>query len=67
MNMGQDRQMQMVVVQNAGNQVVKNAVQNPGIQNRLIVVLGIANQNANQNGIGNVVAARAEGNANGNN
>ncbi|GJR22456.1 retrovirus-related pol polyprotein from transposon TNT 1-94 [Tanacetum coccineum] len=61
MNMGQDRQMQMVV---------QNAVQNPGVQNvgnqnGLIVVLGIANQNPNGNG--NVVAARAEGNAIGNN
>ncbi|GJU07983.1 retrovirus-related pol polyprotein from transposon TNT 1-94 [Tanacetum coccineum] len=59
-------------VKNAGNQVVHNAVQKPGIQNvrnqnRLIVVLGIANQNANQNGDGNVVAARAEGNGNRNN
>ncbi|GKA89792.1 hypothetical protein Tco_0811604, partial [Tanacetum coccineum] len=50
--------------------VVHNAVQNLGIQNvgnqnGLIVVLGIANQNPNRNG--NVVAARAEGNANGNN
>ncbi|GKF89777.1 gag-pol polyprotein, partial [Tanacetum coccineum] len=36
----------------------------PGVQNGLIVVLGIANQNTNRNG--NVVAARAEGNANGN-
>ncbi|GJY38083.1 integrase, catalytic region, zinc finger, CCHC-type containing protein [Tanacetum coccineum] len=59
-------------VQNAGNQVVQNAVQNPGIQNvgnqnGLIVVPGIANQIANQNGIGNVVVARAEGNGNGNN
>ncbi|GJV15339.1 hypothetical protein Tco_1360662 [Tanacetum coccineum] len=34
---------------------------NVGNQNRLIVVLGIANQNLNGNG--NVVAARAEGNA----
>nr|GEX36751.1 hypothetical protein [Tanacetum cinerariifolium] len=34
-------------------------------QNGLIVVLGIANQNLNGNG--NVVAARAEGNADGNN
>ncbi|GJT82785.1 gag-pol polyprotein [Tanacetum coccineum] len=41
MNLGQDRQMQMV--------------------------RGIANQNANQIGNGNVIAARAEGNANGNN
>ncbi|GJX09119.1 hypothetical protein Tco_0198978 [Tanacetum coccineum] len=89
MNMGQDRQMQMVrgnggnqfrqyagqnvgnqngynAVQNVGNQVVQNAVQNPGVQNvgnqnGLIVVPGIANQNPNGNG--NVVAARAEGNA----
>ncbi|GJW51581.1 hypothetical protein Tco_0092932 [Tanacetum coccineum] len=53
-------------------EVVQNAVQNPGVQNvgnqnRLIVVLRIANQNANQNGNGNVVAARAKGNGNGNN
>ncbi|GJT34752.1 integrase, catalytic region, zinc finger, CCHC-type containing protein [Tanacetum coccineum] len=46
--------------------VVQNAVQNPGVQNvgnqnGLIVVSGIANQNPNGNG--NVVAARAEGNA----
>ncbi|GJX99142.1 integrase, catalytic region, zinc finger, CCHC-type containing protein [Tanacetum coccineum] len=89
MNMGQDRQMQMVggnggnqfrqyagqnvgnqngynAVQNVGNQVVQNAVQNPSVQNvgnqnGLIVVPGIANQNPNGNG--NVVAARAEGNA----
>ncbi|GKA38343.1 retrovirus-related pol polyprotein from transposon TNT 1-94 [Tanacetum coccineum] len=52
----------------SGNQVVQNAVQNPGVQNvgnqnGVIVVPGIANQNGN----GNVVAARAEGNANGNN
>ncbi|GJW10800.1 retrovirus-related pol polyprotein from transposon TNT 1-94 [Tanacetum coccineum] len=72
MNMGQDRQMQMVGgnVQNVGNQVVQNAVQNPGVQNvrnqnGLIVVPGITNQNPNGNG--NVVAARAEGNAIGNN
>ncbi|GJS45311.1 retrovirus-related pol polyprotein from transposon TNT 1-94 [Tanacetum coccineum] len=57
-------------VQNVGNQVVQNAVQNPGVQNvgnqnRLIVVPGIANQNPNENG--NVVAAWAGGNANGNN
>ncbi|GJV87065.1 integrase, catalytic region, zinc finger, CCHC-type containing protein [Tanacetum coccineum] len=81
MNMGQDRQMQMVggnggnqfrqyVRQNVGNQVVPNAVQNPGVQNvgnqnGLIVVSGIANQNPNGNG--NVVAAWADGNANGNN
>ncbi|GJY52269.1 hypothetical protein Tco_0443116 [Tanacetum coccineum] len=57
-------------VQNVRNQVVQNAVQNPGVQNvgnqnGLIVVPGIANQNPNGNG--NVVAARAEGNAIGNN
>ncbi|GJU02819.1 retrovirus-related pol polyprotein from transposon TNT 1-94 [Tanacetum coccineum] len=57
-------------VQNVRNQVVQNAVQNPSVQNvgnqnGLIVVLGIANQNPN--GIGNVVAAWAEGNAIGNN
>ncbi|GJS07151.1 hypothetical protein Tco_0363947 [Tanacetum coccineum] len=61
MNMGQDKQMQMVV---------QNAVQNLSVQNvrdqsGLIVVLGIGNQNPNGNG--NVVAARAEGNAIGNN
>nr|GEY02070.1 retrovirus-related Pol polyprotein from transposon TNT 1-94 [Tanacetum cinerariifolium] len=57
-------------IQNVKTQVVQNAVQNLGVQivgnqNGLIVVLGIANQNSNRNG--NVVAARAEGNANGNN
>ncbi|GKF59631.1 integrase, catalytic region, zinc finger, CCHC-type containing protein, partial [Tanacetum coccineum] len=62
MNIGQDRQMQM----NVRNQVVHNAVQNPGVQNvgnqnGLIVVPGIANQNPNGNV--NVVASRAEGNA----
>nr|GEU35947.1 hypothetical protein [Tanacetum cinerariifolium] len=66
MNMGQDKQMQMVGC-NGGNQ---NAVQNPGVQNvrnqnGLIVVLRIANQNPSRNG--NVVAARAEDNAIGNN
>ncbi|GJT00205.1 retrovirus-related pol polyprotein from transposon TNT 1-94 [Tanacetum coccineum] len=52
-------------VQNVGNQVVQDAVQNVGNQNGLIVVPGITNQNPNGNG--NVVAARAEGNATGNN
>ncbi|GJY39082.1 hypothetical protein Tco_0425446 [Tanacetum coccineum] len=51
MNIGQDRQMQM----NGGN------------HNGIIVVPGIANQNANQIGNGNVVAAQAEGNVVGNN
>nr|GEV29084.1 retrovirus-related Pol polyprotein from transposon TNT 1-94 [Tanacetum cinerariifolium] len=54
-------------VQNVGNQ---NAVQNPRIQNirnqnRLIGVPGNANQNLNGNG--NLVAARADGNAAGHN
>nr|GEV67978.1 hypothetical protein [Tanacetum cinerariifolium] len=57
-------------VQNVENQVIQNAVQNPRIQNvrnqnGLIVVLGNANQNPNGNG--NLVAARAEGNATGHN
>ncbi|GKC35597.1 hypothetical protein Tco_1047981 [Tanacetum coccineum] len=56
MNMGQDRQMQMV-----------GSVQNVGNQNGLIVVPGIANPNVNQHGNGNVVAARAKGNGNKNN
>nr|GEX95672.1 hypothetical protein [Tanacetum cinerariifolium] len=57
-------------VQNVKNQVIQNAVQNPriqnvGNQNGLIVVLGNANHNSNGNG--NLVAARAEGNATGHN
>ncbi|GKB94036.1 hypothetical protein Tco_0980173, partial [Tanacetum coccineum] len=59
-NIGQDRHMQMVIVQNLG-------IQNVGNQNGLIVVLGIANYNVNPIGNGNVVAARAEGNGNGKN
>nr|GEZ65184.1 integrase, catalytic region, zinc finger, CCHC-type, peptidase aspartic, catalytic [Tanacetum cinerariifolium] len=51
-------------VQNVENQVAQNAIQNPRVQNvrnqnGLIDVPG----NANQNGNGNLVAARAEGNA----
>nr|GEU47790.1 integrase, catalytic region, zinc finger, CCHC-type, peptidase aspartic, catalytic [Tanacetum cinerariifolium] len=47
--------------QNGGIQVTQNAVQNPGVQNGsnqngLVVVPGIVNQN----GTGNIVAARAE-------
>nr|GEU36258.1 hypothetical protein [Tanacetum cinerariifolium] len=53
MNMGQDRQMQMVGVQNP-------RVQNIGNQNGLIGVPGNANQNLNGNG--NLVVAHAEGN-----
>ncbi|GJT61585.1 zf-CCHC domain-containing protein [Tanacetum coccineum] len=53
-------------MQNVRNQVVLNAVQNPGVQtvgnqNGLSADLGIANQY----GIGNVVTARTEGNGNG--
>nr|GEV07117.1 ribonuclease H-like domain-containing protein [Tanacetum cinerariifolium] len=58
MNMGQDRLMQMVGVQNP-------SVQNIGNQNGLIGVQGNGNQN--QIGNGNLVAARAEGNAAGQN
>nr|GEV90125.1 hypothetical protein [Tanacetum cinerariifolium] len=85
MNMGQDRQMQMVegygenhfrqyveqnvgnlngynAVQNVRNHVPQNPrVQNIGNQNGLIGVLRNPNQNLNKNG--NLVAARAEGNA----
>nr|GEY84549.1 hypothetical protein [Tanacetum cinerariifolium] len=55
MNMGQDRQMQMV-----GGNVQYPGVQNVGNKNGLIVVPGIANQN--RNGNGNLVAAQVEGN-----
>nr|GFA81350.1 hypothetical protein [Tanacetum cinerariifolium] len=91
MNMGQDRQIQMVggnggnqlrqyTGKNAGNparyndvignQVIQNAVQNPRVQNvgnpnGLMGVQG--NRNQNQIGNGNLVAARAEGNAAGQN
>nr|GEZ02698.1 hypothetical protein [Tanacetum cinerariifolium] len=86
MNMGQDRQMQMVGGNGGnqfrqyaghnignpagyndviGNQVMQNAVQNPRVQNGLIGVQGNGNQN--QIGNGNLVAARAEGNAAGQN
>nr|GFB14963.1 hypothetical protein [Tanacetum cinerariifolium] len=87
MNMGQDRQKQIVggnggnqfrqyAGQNAGNsdgyndvignQDIQNAIQNPrvqngGNQNGLIGVQGNRNQNQIRNG--NLVAARAEGNA----
>nr|GEX23540.1 hypothetical protein [Tanacetum cinerariifolium] len=57
-------------VQNVGNQVIQNAVQNPriqnvGNQNGLIGVLGNANQNPNVNG--NFVVVCAKGNATGHN
>ncbi|GJZ47575.1 hypothetical protein Tco_0601407, partial [Tanacetum coccineum] len=47
----------------AMNMTLVLMAKNVGNQNELIVVLGIANQNLNPNGNGNVVAARAEGNA----
>nr|GEW87886.1 integrase, catalytic region, zinc finger, CCHC-type, peptidase aspartic, catalytic [Tanacetum cinerariifolium] len=49
-------------VQNVGNQVAQNAIQNPRIQN---VVQGNANQNLNGNGT--LVAARAKCNSTGHN
>nr|GEV21098.1 hypothetical protein [Tanacetum cinerariifolium] len=68
MNIGQDRQIQMIRG-HGGNQ--PPGAQNVGNQNGLIVVPGIApsiaNQNANQNENGNVVATWVDGNANGNN
>ncbi|GJX17505.1 retrovirus-related pol polyprotein from transposon TNT 1-94 [Tanacetum coccineum] len=79
MNMGQDRQMQMVGA-NGGNQFRQYAGQNVGYQNGYNAVQNVGNQVVqdavqNQNGQigvqnignGNVVAARAEGNAPGNN
>nr|GEU40431.1 integrase, catalytic region, zinc finger, CCHC-type, peptidase aspartic, catalytic [Tanacetum cinerariifolium] len=63
MNMGQDRQMQLVgVIQNA---IPNPRVQNVGNQNGLIGVQ--ENGNQNQIGNGNLVAALAEGNATGKN
>nr|GEY66163.1 hypothetical protein [Tanacetum cinerariifolium] len=53
-----------------GNQVIQNAVQNPRVQNvgNLIGLIGVlGNGNQNQIGNGNLVAARAEGNAAGQN
>nr|GEY10871.1 Toll/interleukin-1 receptor (TIR) domain-containing protein [Tanacetum cinerariifolium] len=64
MNMGQDRQMQMVRG-NGENQFRQYVGQNVGNQNRYNTIQNVENQNPNENG--NVVAARAEGNATGNN
>nr|GEW37261.1 hypothetical protein [Tanacetum cinerariifolium] len=69
MNMGQDRQMQMVGG-NDGNQFRQYAGQNAGNLTRFNDVHNIRNQviqNANQIGNGNFVAARAEGNVAGQN
>ncbi|GKA73448.1 retrovirus-related pol polyprotein from transposon TNT 1-94 [Tanacetum coccineum] len=60
MNMGQDRQMQMVGG-NGGNQFRQYVGQNVGNQNGYNAVQNVGNQNPNGNG--NVVAAQAEGNA----
>nr|GFB49801.1 Gag-Pol polyprotein [Tanacetum cinerariifolium] len=68
MNMGQDRQMQMVgeCRESCYSACIPNPrIQNVGNQNGLIGVSGNVNQNSNGNG--NLVAARAEGNATGHN
>nr|GEY81668.1 retrovirus-related Pol polyprotein from transposon TNT 1-94 [Tanacetum cinerariifolium] len=64
MNMGQDRQMQM----NVKNQVAQNAIQNLRVQNvgNHNGQIGVPG-NANQNGNGNLVAGRVEGNETGQN
>nr|GEX69235.1 hypothetical protein [Tanacetum cinerariifolium] len=87
MNMGQDRQMQMVGGNSGnqfrqyagnlagyhdviGNQAIQNAVQNLRVQNvgNQNGLIGVQrNGNQNQIGDGNLVAARAEGNAAGQN
>nr|GEU75495.1 xylulose kinase-1 [Tanacetum cinerariifolium] len=77
MNMGQDRQMQMIRG-NGGNQFRQYAGQNPGNLNRYNAVQNVGNQVAqnprvqndgiqNQIGNGNLVAVRAEENAAGKN
>nr|GEV75088.1 integrase, catalytic region, zinc finger, CCHC-type, peptidase aspartic, catalytic [Tanacetum cinerariifolium] len=64
MNMGQDRQMQMVGG-NGENQFRQYARQNVGNLNGYNAVQNVMNQNLNGNG--NLVVARAEGNATGHN
>ncbi|GJR38760.1 hypothetical protein Tco_1214444 [Tanacetum coccineum] len=64
MNMGQDRQMQMVGG-NGGNQFRQYAGQNVRNHNGYNAIQNVGNQNPDGNG--NVVAARAKGNAIGNN
>nr|GEU49659.1 hypothetical protein [Tanacetum cinerariifolium] len=64
MNMGQDRQMQMIGG-NGGNQFRQYAGQNAGNLNGYNEVQNVENQN--QIGNGNLVAIRAEGNATGQN
>nr|GEY30107.1 hypothetical protein [Tanacetum cinerariifolium] len=64
MNMGQDRQMQMVGG-NGGNQFRQYAGQNAGNLNGYNAAQNVGNQN--QIGNGNLVAVRAEGNVAGHN
>nr|GFB22171.1 hypothetical protein [Tanacetum cinerariifolium] len=64
MNMGQDRQMQMIGG-NAGNQFRQYVGQNAGNLNGYNAVQNVENQN--QIGNGNLMAVRAEGNAVGHN
>nr|GEY72923.1 hypothetical protein [Tanacetum cinerariifolium] len=64
MNMGQDRQMQMVG-DNGGNQFRQYARQNVGNLNGYNDVQNVENRNPNGNG--NLVATRVEGNATGHN
>nr|GFC90357.1 hypothetical protein [Tanacetum cinerariifolium] len=77
MNMGQDRQMQMIRC-NGGNQFRQYAGQNAGNLNGYNAVQNVGNQVAqnprvqndgiqNQIGNGNLMAVRAEGNAAGHN
>nr|GEU81258.1 hypothetical protein [Tanacetum cinerariifolium] len=66
MNMGQDRQMQMVGG-NGGNQFRQYAGQNAGNLTGYNAVQNIGNQNQIGNGNCNLVAVRAEGNAAGHN
>nr|GFA24473.1 hypothetical protein [Tanacetum cinerariifolium] len=66
MNMGQDRQMKMVGG-NGENQFRQYAGQNVGNLNGYNVVQNVGNANQNLNMNGNLVAARAEGNAVGRN
>nr|GEV96458.1 hypothetical protein [Tanacetum cinerariifolium] len=57
-------------IQNVGNQVIQNRAQNPRVQNirNQNGLIGVSrNANQNLNGNGNLVAARAEGNAAGHN
>ncbi|GJW79906.1 retrovirus-related pol polyprotein from transposon TNT 1-94 [Tanacetum coccineum] len=64
-NLGQDKQMQMIGG-NGENRFRQYAGQNVRNQTGYNAVQNVENQNVNQNGNGNVVAAWAEGNSNGN-